>query len=329
MAVDELLDAEAAVAACRRAEARAEVLQSELAAEQATCHALRQRVDDARDQLRKLEGSSISSLIARFRGRRADLLTAERTRLAAVEAEFATHQSAMRRVSAQFDLARAEAHTLDAARHRLAAAIERREQQIAAMEDGMADELRDLDDRLALERAVRDALRSARQSAWSAVGALDHAVGKLSVARAWSTVDVLSEGGGGLHHGSTRYVGDWAGHAKHDRLDESVVPIAEAHAALLQLRAELTDVTSAAESHGIHRPHVRLPSEGLRTLDVWFDNKFSDLMVHDRISSSISDLERAKRTVEELLGELDPRERDACDRVGRLEAQRRELLRRR
>jgi hypothetical protein len=62
-------------------------------------------------------------------------------------------------------------------------------------------------------------------------------------------------------------------------------------------------------------------------LDVWFDNRFSDLMVHDRISSSISELERAKRSVDELLGELDPREQQATDRVMQLESGRDALLR--
>jgi hypothetical protein len=318
MAVDELLDAEAAVAACHRAQARAAVLQSQLATAQAACQALRQRVDDERDDVRKLKRSSMSSLLARVRGRRESLVTAEQAQLAAVEAELATHESAMRRLAIQFDTARSEAQQLDAAQHRLDDAIEQREHEIAAMGAEMADRLRDLDDELALQRAVRDELRSARHAALAAAGALDHAVGKLSVAEGWSAVDVLSEGSGGVRHGSTRFGGDWAGRAKHDQLDRAVVPIAEAHAALLRLRAELTDVTSGAQSERLHRPNVRMPSHGLGKLDVWFDNRFSDLMVHDRISSSISELERAKRSVDELLGELDPREQQPMSDRGYL-----------
>ena len=322
MGDDELLDAEADVAACRRAQARAEVLHAQLAAEQQTVQALRRRLDDERDDVRKL-GGGFSSLMARLRGRRDDLLQSERAELAAAEAELAAHTSAMRRLSARFAEARDDATRLPDAETRLASVVERREQEIAASGDARAAALRDLDEELAYARGVRDEIQGARHAALGAIGALEHAVGKLTVAEGWSVVDLVSDRSGGVRHGSMRYAGDWAGRAKHDQLDEAVVPIAEAHAALLQLRAELTDVSAGT----VHRPNVRMPSTGLGTLDIWFDNTFSDLMVHDRITSSISELQRAIDGVNELLSELEPRRTTADELVARLEADRAELLR--
>ena len=188
---------------------------------------------------------------------------------------------------------------------------------------------RDLDIELGRARGVHDEVRAARHAAMRASGALAHAVDTLSVAENWSVADYVTEGSGGVRHGSMRFGGDWAGRAKHDQLDASVVPIAEAHAALLQLRAELTDAGSniGGEVVAVHHPNVRMPSSGLGTLDVWFDNRFSDLIVHDRITSSISELRRAAQSVDELLAELDPREQAIAAAVTELETRRAGLLR--
>lgn len=321
---DELLDAEAAVAACRRAIARAAVLQRELAAEQETCQALRRKVSDERADVRKLKGVSFKSITSRLRGRRDDLAMSERAEVAAAEAELATHQSAMKRLSAQFAAAQQEAQQLGAAEERLAAAVEQREREVAAGGDEHAERLLELDHELGDARARRDEVRSAHDAALHAVGALEYAAERLSGAEGWSVVDVLSEGRGGARHGSTRFFGDVAGRAKQDHLDESVVPVAEAHASLLKLRAELTDVGGGS----VHKPNIRMPSSGLSRMDIWFDNRFSDLMVHDRISSSISELEKAAASVKELIGELEPRDQVASDRVDQLESERDALLRR-
>ena len=318
MSYDELLDAESAVAACHRARARAEVLQSELVAEQEAVRTLRRRVDEARDDLSKLQRSSVRSFFARVRGRRDDVLAVERRELTFVEAELATHQSAMRRLSAQFDAARDEAHELAAAEARLAAVTEQRERVVASGGDERAARLRDLATELSAHRAVRDEVRAARDTAFLAVGALDRAIESLGIAEGWSAFDTFA-GRDGLAHAN------WvAGNAKHGQLDRAVEPLAEAHASLLRLRAELTDVSADT----IHRPNIRTPSVGLATMDIWFDNVFSDLMVHDRIASSISELERAKQSVDELVAELEPREAVLAERVARLEADRDALLRR-
>ncbi len=325
MGDDDLLDAEAEVAACRRARARAEVLATELAAEQRVVQRLRKRLDDEHADVRKLQGGSLTSVVARLRGRRDDALSTERAEAAAVEAELAAHVQAMQRLSARFTEARDESHRLPDAEARLAAAVEAREREIAAGGDARAAELRALDRELAAYRTARDRLRAVRHAALKADAALEYAVERLGTAEGWSVADVLSDGSGGFRHGSSRFGGDIAGRAKHGALDESIVPIAEAHASLLQLRAELNDIGMGDDD--VHRPNVRMPSSRLGAWDIWFDNEFSDLMVHDRISSSITQLERSARSVQALLADLDPQHDTVSGHVERLEARRAELLR--
>lgn len=321
MDLDEFLAAEAAVAECERARSRATVLHGELAAEQETCQDLRRRLDDARRRSTRSTGS----FIGRIFGRRPDPAAPPSPEVAALTAELSAHERAMQRLSGEFASARDTAAVLDAARDRLDAATSARAAAVAESGDDRARRLASLDDELAAARRVRDDLRAVISSALRAVGALDTATDRLGTAAGWSIVDVASEGSGGFRHGSARFGGDVAGRAKYDALDGAVVPIAEAHASLLSLRSELADLGGPGD---LHHPNVRMPSSALGTWDVWFDNTFSDLMVHDRITSSSAELRRAASSVDELIAELTPSAEAAGAHVDSLEHQRSTLLRR-
>lgn len=321
MDLDEFLAAEAAVAACERARSRATVLHGELSAEQATCQRLRRRLDEARRTSRR----SSNSFVGRLFGRRPDPVAPPSPEVAALTAELSAHERAMQRLSNEFATVRDLAAGLDDARLRLEVATAARAAAIADSGDDRARRLAAVDDELVAARRVRDDLRAVITSALRASGALDTAVERLGTAAGWSLLDVASDRSGGFRHGTARMFGDVAGHAKHDALDGAVVPIAEAHASLLSLRSELADLGGAAE---LHHPNVRMPSSALGTWDVWFDNTFSDLMVHDRITSSSAELRRAAASVEELIVELTPGADAAATHVDALESQRADLLRR-
>ena len=321
MDLDEFLAAEAAVAECERARSRATVLHGELSAEQQTCQDLRRRLDEAR---RSSKGST-TSFLGRVFGRRPDPTTPPSPEVAALTAELSAHERAMKRLSTEFASMRDIAAGFDAARARLDAATSARAAAIAESGDSRARRLASLDDELAAARRVRDDLRAVISSALRASGALDTATDRLGTAAGWSIADIASDGSGGFRHGSSRFGGDVAGRAKHDALDRAVVPVAEAHAALLSLRSELADLGGAGD---LHHPNVRMPSSALGTWDVWFDNTFSDLMVHDRISSSSAELRRAAASVDELIAELTPGAEAAGAHVDALETQRHDLLRR-
>lgn len=322
MDLDEFLAAEAALAECDRARSRATVLHGELSAEQQTCRQLRQRLDDAR----RTGSRSTNSFVARLFGRRPDPSAPPPAEVAALTAELSAHERAMHRLSTEFAEARDVAAGYDAARARFDEAIAARAAAIADDGDDRARRLAALDDELAAARRVRDDLRTVITSALRASGALDTAVERLGTAAGWSLLDLGSDRSGGFRHGTARMFGDVAGHAKHDALDGAVVPIAEAHASLLSLRSELADLGGGAAD--LHHPNVRMPSSALGKWDVWFDNTFSDLMVHDRITSSTTELRRAAASVEALVAELTPGADAAGAQVDALEARRHDLLRR-
>ncbi|MAT04478.1 MAG: hypothetical protein CL424_05480 [Acidimicrobiaceae bacterium] len=327
MDLDEFLAAEAAVAECEWARSRATVLHGELSAEQETCQLLRRRLDETR---RRSKLSS-TSFIARLLGRRPDPSAPPTPEVAALTSELAAHERAMQRLSTEFASARETAAGLDAARDRLDAATAARAASIAEGGGDRSRRLASIDDELAVTRRVRDDLRAVVSSALRATGALETAIERFGTASGWSVVDVVSDRSGGFRHGSLRFGGDVAGTAKHDALDATVVPVAEAHAALLSLRSELADLGGSGGSGNpddVHRPNIRMPSSALGTWDVWFDNTFSDLMVHDRIASSSAELRRAAASVDELITELTPAADAAAAQTTALESQRADLLRR-
>lgn len=308
MSRDDVREAEADVAACRRAHATAEVLAVEIAAEQKVCQVLRGRLQDEQADVDALEDTSIRSVVARLRGHRDELLDRERAEVAAVELELATHRSAMRRLTPDFETARERAQGLAVAQERLTAALQRRAEALAAHPEHAA-RLADVDARLGAERAAFDQIRDARVAALGAAGAIDRALESMSSAHKLSSFDTFLNGGTIISS------------LKQGRLDSSVETLAEVHVALLQLRPLLAGIAD-----DVHHPTLQLPSTGV-AMDVWFDNIFTDLRSHGKITGSLRELQRSRSSVGTLLEELAAYEALSRPRVDGVEAERAGLLR--
>ncbi|WP_222428399.1 hypothetical protein, partial [Isoptericola variabilis] len=125
-------------------------------------------------------------------------------------------------------------------------------------------------------RAERAEIAEARQAAAQALEALDAAAEELRVTNGWSTYDTFFDGG------------MIASMAKHDRLDRAADRLRHADAALTHLGVELGDLGE--------RGVAGVGIDGLtRTLDVWFDNVFTDLSVRSRIADARDRVDAARR----------------------------------
>jgi len=308
MGLDEVRDAEAEVAARRRARGRAEVLAAELAAEQKVCQVLRGRLDDEQADVDALEDTSIRSVVARLRGRRDELVRRERADVAAVELELVTHRTAMQRLTPEFEAVRDQALRLPDAERRLASALAARAGELAAHPE-LAALLADVDTRLGAERAAFEQIRDAHVAALGADGALERAIESMSSARNLSSADTFLDGGMIVSS------------LKRGALDSSVETLAEVHVALLKLRPLLAGI-----AHEVHHPNLQMPSTGV-AMDVWFDNIFSDLRAHSRIAASLDELRRSRSSIDTLVRELATYERLSCERFERVQAERDHLLR--
>ena len=243
---------------------------------------------EAKDVAR-LEGVGWGALVSAVRGTRTGEL--ERERAEEVAARYAA-QSATERL-ARLDRDYAETQSLRAV---LGNVEERREE--AAREHasalrlaGSSPELESTLDRLAtLDSELRE-IDEALAAGQRARGALAQAQRQLGSADAWSGYDTFL--GGGIVSSMV----------KHDRLDQAGRAIANAQHTLATFSRELSDVPQAQQLSvdlGI--------SPTTRTLDIWFDNIFSDLAVRDQIKTSLRALSAASGAVDAAFNQLNARQ---------------------
>jgi hypothetical protein len=147
----------------------------------------------------------------------------------------------------------------------------------------------------------RDQLREiqeAQAACEAALASLGEAQRTVDSARSWGTYDTWF--GGGL----------FSSMVKHDRIDEAEDYMRAVDAALERLRRELADV---------HLQGATLGGVGVtdltRTLDVWFDNFFSDLAVQSRLKDADHRLDAIGEALVAVRRALHDRQQEVAQRV--------------
>ncbi|WP_345203247.1 hypothetical protein [Fodinibacter luteus] len=289
--------------------ARLAGLREEAAAARADLVRLRDRHLAEEDDVRSLEGLSLTAVLAAVRGTRTGAL--DRERAEEVAARYAV-QSATAHLQAvedrREDVDRRLARLGDTAARREAAlqeharALQASGQVAPAGLDAVLDEL-------AEARAQASDLEQAREAGIRAATALDAALRELGSADSWSAYDTWL--GGGLVSSALT----------HDRIDGAGRRIAQAQEALVDLARELDDVdglTGLRADLGI--------SPTARTLDVWFDNAVSDLSVRSSIKDGAGRVAAAAAAVREAMQGLAVRGAALDERITALRARRDALL---
>lgn len=165
------------------------------------------------------------------------------------------------------------------------AILREKEREYRAKDPSLAAKLAELEQRkldtMSLRRELQEALDAGRQ----ALGYLQSAGSSLDSAAGWSTWDVL---GGGLISDAMKY----------SHMDSSQRLMESAQSSLRRYRAELADVAVSVS--------FDLQPGGLtRTMDIFFDNIFSDWAVRDRIEQTRSQLFRIMDQVKRIQARLE------------------------
>lgn len=284
---------------------------------------LRRRMDDLDQQLAKLrdrrarededvqrlEGLSLTRILASLRGTRQDTLERERAEADAARYRVAEAEGLREALRREFDAVEARRRQLAAAPSAYASVLQDKERHLAESGDPRRVRLLALaDERGRLSGQLRE-LAEATAAARTAAQALSQVREKLHSADGWSTYDTFF--GGGLIGSAI----------KHSRLDEAAQAAARADRCLAVLRTELADVG------GMDLTAPDLMVDGLtRFVDVWFDNIFTDLAVRDRIKQAEHNVARSMRLVHEVHGRLDQRAAQIRARLAAIETERHDLL---
>ncbi|HCT78543.1 MAG TPA: hypothetical protein DGG94_19365 [Micromonosporaceae bacterium] len=286
------------------------------------CAELRARTDEMTTQLEalraqhiheqkdveRLEGLSLTRILATLRGARDDALARERAEADAVSYRVAEAEARLEVMRREHDVSQIRLSQLSAAPVIYTAALQEKERHLTALGGALGERLLELAEergRLTGDlREVAEALRAASsaQEALSAVG------NTLDSASNWSTYDTFF--GGGVISSAV----------KHSRLDEAAQAAAHADQQLSVLRTELADVDG--EGLKASRPAV----DGLtRFVDVWFDNIFTDLAVGDQIKQAQQNIDRSTQMVTEVQRRLELRATQGQARLAAIEIERRNI----
>jgi len=257
----------------------------------------------------KLEGLSLTRVLAALRGAREDALARERAEADAARYQVAQAKARQESVEREQQAAQARLAALSGAPDAYAALLDEKESHLRAADDPRAARLLELaGERGALAAEVRE-IGEARAAAVAAARALDTVAEHLSSARSWSAYDTFFNGG------------LLSSVIKHDRMDAAARAAAEADQCLLALRTELADVG------GLGATAPQLAIDGLtRFLDIWFDNIFTDFAVRERILQAQDNVAHSRQVVADVSRRLEVRETDDQRRLAANEQERRELL---
>ncbi|WP_156313253.1 hypothetical protein [Micromonospora sp. HK10] len=271
--------------------------------------ALRARHAREQEDVERLEGLSLTRVLASLRGARDDALARERAEADAARYRVAEAESRLEALRQEHRAAQARLGQLAAAPSNYAAVLDDKERHLDESGDPRRARLLELADERGRLTGEMHEVTEATQAARAAWHALTQVRDKLGSASGWSTYDTFF-GGGAIS--ST---------IKHFRLDEAAQAAAHADRCLAVLRTELADVP------GMALTAPQLAVGGLtRFVDVWFDNIFTDLAVRDRIKQAQRNVAQSLQLVREVQARLEQRAAHVHARLATIDTDRRDLL---
>jgi hypothetical protein len=287
---------------CADLQGRQDTLLAEVAALRAKSALENEDVD-------RLEGLSLTRVLAALAGAREERLGRERAEADAARFRVAEAEARLAAIQHDHDLARQRLDGLAGAPDAYAAALAEKERYLTREGDQRGRRLLALaEERGRLAGELKEA-REALQAADAATQALSRVRDRLDSASGWSTYDTFF-GGGAM-----------ASVVKHERMDEAARAAAEADQRLAVLRTELADVGEP----GLTAPQLTI-GDGTKFVDVWFDNFFTDMAVRDRINQARQNVDNSADLVDQVGARLQNRLAGIGARLAAIEAERRDLL---
>jgi len=218
----------------------------------------------------RMERVSLSSVWASLRGTKEEDLRREKAEEQAALLKLQEAERQLEEVRGEIQRRRDRLRQNEDCERRYEALLREKEQEYRSKDPVLAEKLAELEQRKLGVTSHRRELQEAFEAGRQALGHLRSALSSLDSAAGWSTWDVL---GGGLISDAMKY----------SHMDDAQRLMQTAQSSLRRYRAELADVAVSAS--------FDLQPGGLtRTMDIFFDNIFSDWAVRDRIEQTRSQL---------------------------------------
>lgn len=259
------------------------------------------------EDVEKLEGRSLANYFYQLFGKLDEKLSEERREASAAKVKLDAAERELAAVDCEIEEIQSQLQELYGCEQDYAAALEAKRNVVKSSGTPTAAQILELEERIAFLESQKKEIREAISAGHSAMGTADSVLSELEDADGWNTWDMLG-GGGIITH-----------MAKHSHLDEAQEKVEQLQGKLRRFKTELADIDIHAD--------MQVSIDGfLRFADYFFDGLFADWAVGDKISESLSSVQRVKGQISSALSKLESMEENANREIQSLNAKIEELI---
>ena len=265
--------------------------------------AFRQEQED----VEKLEGRSLANYFFQVVGKLDEKLDQERKEAYAAKVKLDAAERELAGIEADISEIQTQLNEIRVAEAQYKDELERKRATLRASGTATADQIIEIEQRIAATEAQKREIKEAISAGYSARGTADRILSELNSADGWNTWDMF--GGGGI----ITHV------AKHSHLDSAQDLVSELQSKLRRFKTELADIQITA--------NMQVNVDGfLRFADYFFDGLFADWAVGDRINQSMNSVSSTKSQISRTLDKLSSMEKAADSEISRLKLQLEDLV---
>ena len=259
------------------------------------------------EDVEKLEGRSLANYFFQVVGKLDEKLDQERKEAYAAKVKLDAAERELAGIEADISEIQTQLNEIRVAEAQYKDELERKRATLSASGTTTADQIIEIEQRIAATEAQKREIKEAISAGYSARGTADRILSELNSADGWNTWDMF--GGGGI----ITHV------AKHSHLDSAQDLVSELQSKLRRFKTELADIQITA--------NMQVNVDGfLRFADYFFDGLFADWAVGDRINQSMNSVSSTKSQISRTLDKLSSMEKAADSEISRLKLQLEDLV---
>ena len=267
---------------------------------------LKTQLDKEKVDVEKLEGTSLTSLFYSVLGSREEQLEKERQELLAAQLSYQQTKRQVTFLEEEQAILLQKLEKVQYADHEYEQALFEKERYLQISDETIAGELLALSEQIATLNAEVKEINEAVTAGNSVISVLEQVIESLGSAENWGTWDML---GGGL----------FATAAKHEKIDDARSGIERVQQKISQFKRELADVQQSIE--------LQINIDELSTFaDFFFDGLIVDWAVQNKIVDSLEKSRQAKRTISQVVKELERQETIGMEKIRAAQEKRARLI---
>ncbi len=287
-------------------EAQLQSYRKDLEAKKEDADRQRKRLEKEEEDVDKLSGLSLQSLVAAISGSKQERFEKEQQEAVAARVKYDEAILAVKEMEEEISQLTGKLESVKHADLEIKEVLEEIEKAMTASNSALTGQLYRINDQAAEFKALKTEITEAATAGEHVMSSLSAAEESLYKAKNWGTFDLL---GGGLLSTAV----------KHNHINDARDTIHKAQKDMRSFQKELVDIDQDL--------HLSIDISGLLTFaDYFFDDFFSDLLVQGKINNALDEMGEQKDKVTKLLTDIETLKKNVVKDIEDFERQRVELL---